>query len=79
MIKSSIEKLAGPIGFDIGASDDVTQAELINGLCRGLNNTLLEKRNLALQLAYIADRLDEKSEGVLIELVEFIKLKNEKK
>jgi len=78
MIKSSIEKLADTIGFEIGTSDDVTQALLINGLCKGINNSVPQKRDLDIQLCYIAEKLDEKSERVLIGLVEFIKLKNEK-
>ena len=78
MIKSSIEKLADTIGFEIGASDDVTQALLINGLCKGINNSIPQKSDLDMQLCYIAEKLDEKSERVLIGLVEFIKLKNEK-
>lgn len=36
MIKTSIEKLAEDIGFDIGNSDNETQAKLINGLAKGL-------------------------------------------
>ena len=78
MIKSSIEKLADTIGFEIGASDDVTQALLINELCKGINNSIPQKSDLDMQLCYIAEKLDEKSERVLIRLVEFIKLKNEK-
>jgi hypothetical protein len=78
MIKSSIEKLADTIGFEIGASDDATQALLLNGFCKGLTNSILQKSDLEMQLCYIADKLDEKSERVLIGLVEFIKLKNEK-
>ena len=78
MIKSSIEKLADTIGFEIGASDDVTQALLINELCKGINNSIPQKSDLDMQLCYIAENLDEKSERVLIRLVEFIKLKNEK-
>jgi|GEM_PF-2031981 len=78
MIKSSVEKLSETIGFEIGTSDDVTQALLINGFCRGLNNSILQKTNLDMQLCHIADKLNEKSEKILIELVEFIKLKNEK-
>ncbi len=78
MIKSSIEKLADTIGFEIGTSDDVTQALLINGLCKGINNSIHQRSDLDMQLCYIADKLDEKSERVLIGLVEFIKLKNEK-
>ena len=78
MIKSSIEKLADEIGFEIGTSDDITQAKLINGLCRGLNNSIPQKSDLDMQLCYIADKLDGKTEKVLIGLIEFIKLKNEK-
>lgn len=36
MIKTSIEKLAEEIGFDIGMSDDVSQAKLINGGIRAV-------------------------------------------
>ena len=78
MIKSSIEKLADIIGFEIGTSDDVTQAKLINGLCKGLNNSILQESDLDMQLCYIADKLDEKTEKVLVRLVEFIKVKDEK-
>ena len=78
MIKNSIQKLADTIGFDIGASDDITQAKLINGFCKGLNNSIPQKSDLDVQLCYIADKLDEKTEKVLFALVEFIKLKNQK-
>ena len=78
MIESSIKKIADTIGFEIGTSDDVTQAKLINGLCKGLNNSIMQKSDLDMQLCYIADKLDEKTEKVLLGLVEFIKLKNEK-
>ena len=78
MIKNSIQKLSETIGFEIGTSDDVTQAKLINAFCKGLNNSILQKSDLDMQLCYIADKLDEKSEKVLFALVEFIKLKNQK-
>jgi len=74
MIKNSIEKLAAEIGFDIGNSDDITQANLINGLCKGLANSMNE-RKLDMQLCYVADKLDEKSRKILKGLVEFIELK----
>lgn len=79
MIKSSIEKLSETIGFEIGTSDDVTQSNLLNGFCKGLANSIMEKNNLDMQLCYIADKLNEKSADVLINLVEFLKLKSEKK
>ena len=76
MIKTSIEQLSESIGFDIGNSDDRTQANLLNGFCKGLTNSILDNRNLEMQLCYIADKLDKKTEKILNALVEFIKLKN---
>lgn len=72
MIKSSIEKLAEEIGFDIGTSDDVTQSNLLNGFCKGIANSM-EKPDM--QLCYIADKLNQKSHNVLKQLVSFIELK----
>tara|TARA_R110000751_G_scaffold40865_1_gene96434 strand:- start:166 stop:399 length:234 start_codon:yes stop_codon:yes gene_type:complete len=77
MIKTSIEKLAKEIGFDIGCSDDVVQADLLNGFCKGIANSMQES-NRETQLCYIADKLDNKTNKVLKALVEFIEL-NEKK
>ena len=77
MIKTSIEKLAKEIGFDIGCSDDVVQADLLNGFCKGISNSMQEA-NRETQLCYIADKLDNKTSEVLKALVEFIEL-NEKK
>lgn len=74
MIKTSIEKLSETIGFEIGASDDVTQSNLLNGFCKGLANSM-DEHKLEMQLCFIADKLDSKSQKVLKELVEFIKLK----
>jgi len=74
MIKSSIEKLSETIGFEIGTSDDVTQANLINGLCKGLANSM-DDHKLTTQLCFIADKLDSKSSKVLKSLVAFIELK----
>lgn len=75
MIKSSIEKLAGDIGYDIAFSNDEVQADLINGLCKGLENSMSES-DLETQLCYISKHLNKKSERVLKALVEFINLKN---
>lgn len=78
MIKSSVEQLAESIGFDIGMSDDETQGNLLNGfsagLCNSMNNLKLET-----QICYIVNKLSPKSEKVIKELFEFIKLKNENK
>ena len=74
MIKSSIEKISNDIGFDIGNSDDVTQANLLNGFCRALANSMNDHQ-LGMQLSCISDKLDAKSHKVIKELAEFIKLK----
>ena len=74
MIKSSIEKLAEEIGFDIGMSDDQTQAKLLNGFSRALCNSI-GVDNIGSQLTYIVDKLDSKSHTIIKELAEFIKLK----
>lgn len=74
MIKTSIEKLAEEIGFDIGNSDDVTQAKLLNGFCKGLANSMNE-RELRTQICYIIDKLDLKTSKILKEIVQFLELK----
>ena len=76
MVKSSVEKLSDVIGYEIGTSDDETQAKLINGLCKGLGNSVPQNSDLDMQLCYIAEKLEPKSERVIERLYEFIKLKN---
>jgi len=75
MIKTSIEKLANDIGFDIGNSDDVVQSDLLNGFCRGLFNSIPDRHKREIQICYIVDKLDNKSMGILTEIFEFIKTK----
>lgn len=75
MIKSSVEKLAKEIGFDIANSDDVVQGELLNGFFEGLSNSM-QPHQLETQLCYITDKLTEKSCKAILALCEFIKLKN---
>lgn len=77
MIKTSIERLSHEIGYDIGMSDDETQAKLLNGLCEALNDSMC-KNQLGTQLCYISNKLTDKSVNVLKELVEYINLKNDK-
>lgn len=77
MIKSSIEKLSESIGFDIGMSDDVTQANLLNGFCKALANSTTPHQ-LELQLCYIVEKLDDKAEMVLKKMMEFIELKQKR-
>ncbi len=74
MLKSSIEKMANAIGFDIGISNDETQSELLNGFFRGLKNSMGD-HDLNTQLCCIVDKLDHKSCEVIKALNEFVKLK----
>ena len=76
MIKSSIEKLASEIGFDIAMSDDKVQSDLLNGFCKGLANSM-DSNKLGTQLCYIVDKLDDKSCKTILEIAEFIKLKQQ--
>lgn len=77
MRKSSVELLVEPIGFEIGTSDDVVQSKLLNSFCKGLHNSM-QSRELEMQLCYITDKLDSNAENVLLQIVEFIKLKRSK-
>lgn len=76
MIKTSLELLAEPIGFDIANSDDQVQANLLNGLGRGFKT--YNDSNLNMQLCYVSQKLNKETEKFLIELVEYINLKNGK-
>jgi len=78
MIKSSVEKLSETIGFDIGNSDDETQANLLNGFCEGLVNSMREDK-LQKQICYLVEHLNNKSHKVLKEIAEFIELKEKDK
>lgn len=73
MIKSSIEQMAEPIGFDIANSDDIVQSNLLNGLGRGFK--LFRKEDFNMQLAYITNKLTPEVDNFILELAEFIKLK----
>lgn len=74
MIKTSIEKLAKDIGYDIGLSNNETQCDLLNGLFESLSNSMNES-HLQTQICYIVDGLSDKSINVIEEIHEFIKLK----
>lgn len=72
MIKSSIEQLSEPIGYDIGRSDNETQAKLLNGFSRGLK-TIKDEHMLDLQICYIVEKLDNDSKEVLLKIADFLK------
>jgi len=78
MIKSSIEKIANEIGFDIGMSDDITQAKLLNGFFDGIG-TIKDTRNMDMQLAYIAEHLTKTTENIIVILSEYIQLNQEQR
>jgi hypothetical protein len=73
MIKTAIENLAEPIGFDIAHSDDIVQSNLLNGLGRGF--ATYNESNLDMQLCYIEQKLTPQTRKFLKGLVEFIKLR----
>lgn len=77
-VKSSIEKLSNSIGFDIGSSDDIVQADLLNGFCRGISNSM-NSHDRGMQICAIVDKLDSTSHSILKEIAEFIKLKENNK
>jgi len=79
MIKSTVEKMADPIGFEIGASDDVIQSSLLNGFCRGLSNSMTNDHDTDLQIVYIVEKLDSNAQNTLLNIAEFIKEKQKNK
>jgi hypothetical protein len=72
MIKSSIEKLAEEIGFEIGTSDDITQSKLLNSFFKGLRNSIRIDSDLDMQICYIVNKLDENSKNMIKIFNEFI-------
>ncbi len=73
MIKTSIENLAEPIGFDIANSDDNVQGNLLNGLGRGFKTYREQDYNM--QLCYLVEKLTPESMKFISDLSEYIKLK----
>ena len=76
MIKTTIEKLADEIGFEIGASDDVTQCKLLNSFFRGLADTIKDSSSLVMHICYINRGLSNDLKRLITSLYEFIKLEN---
>ena len=77
MIKSSVEKMAGDIGYDIGHSDDQVQADLLNGFCRALKNGMPDNHDIEMQICYIVDKLSPDSFKILELFADFIKAKKD--
>lgn len=74
MIKTSIELISETIGFDIANSDDHVQANLFNGLGRGFKT--YSEHNFHNQLCYVSQKLNKDAEKFILELAEYVKLKN---
>jgi hypothetical protein len=64
MIKTSLEKLAKEVGFDIGCSDDIVQSDLLNGFFEGLNNSMPIKADIELQMCYISKKLNMRENNI---------------
>ena len=79
MIKSSIEKLAEDIGLDIGRSDNISQSNLLNGFCKGINTSCHDNHKLDLQLCYVVDKLTPESYEVIKILYGHIKFRENEK
>lgn len=67
-VKTAIENLAEPIGFDISQSDDKVQADLFNGLGRGFKT--YNETNLHTQICCFSQKLTPEAR-------EFVKILND--
>lgn len=79
MISNSIKKLAESIGYEIGLSDNVAQADLINGFSLGLIKGCNDTGYLDMQILGISDSLDRNGKDVILKLAEYVKFDNENK
>ena len=68
-IKTSIEALAEPIGFDIAMSDDTVQANLLNGLARGFKT--MAEHNLDTQVCYLVQHLSPEAKALIEKLNDY--------
>lgn len=71
MIKTSIENLSEPIGFDIANSDDIVQSNLLNGLGRGFST--YNQDQLDMQMCYVAHKLTPQAKKFIEKLYDFIR------
>jgi hypothetical protein len=76
MIRNIAERMAKEIGFDLGCSDDKTQAELFNAFANGLNTSC--KGNASMQLYYMSKGLTIEAIEMLRELCEYRALQEAK-
>ena len=69
-ILSASEQMARPIGEEIGASNDVAQAALLNGFCEMLNRTCEASRR-DMQIAFFTSKLSPITRSVLVTIAAF--------
>ena len=60
---TALEKVAYDVGFDLGNSGDVAQADLLNGFCDALRN--MRNHEWTMQMAYIYKGLSENTKAML--------------
>lgn len=68
-IVTANERYARDIGFDYGNSNSDVQAELLNGFAAGMYS--VPGGSLDMQIAYIVDRMDEKSKKLIRKIAQF--------
>ena len=68
---TSIERMADPIGFDIGNSNSKVQADLLNGVARALWGGA-DRREVEMQNAYITDDLTAQAKQWITNLAAMI-------
>lgn len=71
-VTTAVDAMAGPIGFDIAQSTDRAQADLLNGLARGLAQ--MNGRAREMQLAYVAPLLTQETRELVHALAGMIEL-----
>ena len=69
-------RYARDIGFDYGSASNDVQAELFNGLARGLRTACGGRAAVEHQLYYIVDGLDQSAREMIVEFAEHVSAAN---
>lgn len=74
---AAVQRLAEPIGLDVGRSYSRVQADLLNGLAKGIvengNPTHGDPLDVGMQCAYISDDLSDKAKSFIVKLADYCK------
>jgi hypothetical protein len=73
MITTAVQQYAKAIGEEIGNSDDITQADLLNGFFEMFDHSIPDRTINETQIAGVTRRLSPRSKKVLIRFAEFCK------